>query len=59
MLASFFSKAKNSSSVPVDYTKVKNLKKIKGLHGSKVIITTRKTIYIDPSYDFIKEHLIN
>lgn len=47
-LASYYSKFRNSSSVPVDYTKVKYIKKIPGQMGSKVIYTNQLTIYIDP-----------
>jgi len=47
-LAAWHSKARMSSSVPVDYTMVKNVKKIPGVPGSFVTITHQKTIYIDP-----------
>jgi len=49
MLASYFSKGRLSSSVPVDYTLVKYVKKIPGALGSFVQYTNHKTIYIDPS----------
>lgn len=48
-LAASYSKAKYSSSVPVDYLEVKYLKKIPGIKGSKVTYTNQKTIYIDPN----------
>lgn len=47
-LAGRFSKAGRSSSVPIDYTLAKYVKKITGLHGSQVTYTHQKTIYIDP-----------
>jgi len=47
-LAAFYSKAKYSSSVPVDYTQVKNVKKHPANIPGKVIIKNYKTIYIDP-----------
>lgn len=47
-LAAKGSKAFNSSSVPVDYTKIKYLKKIPGNKGYHVIYSNQKTIYIDP-----------
>ncbi|MDD3383482.1 MAG: NFACT family protein [Bacilli bacterium] len=47
-LAAYFSKARYSSSVPVDYTLVKNIKKPKGYKYGQVIIKNYKTIYIDP-----------
>jgi len=48
LLAAYFSKARMSSSVPVDYTLVKFVKKIPGEMGSLVQYTNHKTIYIDP-----------
>ncbi|MDP3130521.1 MAG: NFACT RNA binding domain-containing protein, partial [Bacillota bacterium] len=53
-LAAFHSKARFSGSVPVDYTLVKNVKKISGMPGSFVTITGQKTIYIDPNADFVE-----
>lgn len=47
-LASCFSKASISSTVPVDYLQVKYIKKIPGTKGSRVTYTNQKTIYIDP-----------
>lgn len=47
-LAAINSMAHNSSSVPVDYTKIKYIKKIPGEKGSHVTYTNQKTIYIDP-----------
>ncbi len=48
-LASSFSKAHRSSSVPVDYVQVRYLKKIPKTKGYEVIYTNQKTIYIDPN----------
>lgn len=47
-LAAYYSKARHSSTVPVDYTLVKNVKKIPGGKPGTVIIKNYKTIYIDP-----------
>lgn len=47
-LASFYSKAKNSSNVPVDYTEVKNVRKMSGAKPGMVIYYTNKTIYVTP-----------
>ena len=44
-LAAYFSKAKNSNQVPVDYTTVKYVKKPNGAKPGMVIYTTNKTIY--------------
>ncbi|MCJ7688556.1 MAG: NFACT RNA binding domain-containing protein, partial [Clostridiaceae bacterium] len=48
-LSAFYSKSKNSSSVPVDYTEVKNVKKPSGAKPGMVIYSTNKTIYVTPS----------
>ncbi len=47
-LAALYSKAKNSSNVPVDYTEVKNVKKISGAKPGMVIYYTNKTLYVTP-----------
>lgn len=47
MLAAYYSPMRNSSSVPVDYTRLRNIKKIKGLPGYNVSYKDQKTIYID------------
>ena len=48
-LAAFYSKAKDSSKVPVDYTLVKNLKKPNGANPGMVIYHTNYTMYAEPS----------
>lgn len=53
-LAAWFSRGKHSSSVPVDYTKIRNLKKIPGSKAGLVSMSTYRTIYIDPQADEIK-----
>ncbi|MBU0997099.1 MAG: NFACT family protein [Firmicutes bacterium] len=53
MLAAYFSNARQSSSVPVDYTIVKYVKKIPGEIGSFVQYSNHKTIYIDPDASFV------
>lgn len=52
-LSAFYSKARSSNSVPVDYTRVKHLKKVPGKLGSYVTLTNQKTIYIDPEEESI------
>ncbi|MDA3931480.1 MAG: NFACT family protein [Tenericutes bacterium] len=52
-LAAYYSKSQKSSSVAVDYTLVKNIKKIPGELGSFVSYTNQKTIYIDPDISLI------
>ncbi|MCX7884834.1 MAG: NFACT family protein [Caloramator sp.] len=54
LLAAFFSKAKNSSNVPVDYTEKKNVKKPSGAKPGMVIYYTNKTIYVTPNENKIK-----
>ncbi|MDF2606689.1 MAG: hypothetical protein K0S34_884 [Bacillales bacterium] len=51
ILAAFFSKGKNSSSVPVDYTQIKNVKKIKGAKPGLVTYDNNNTIYVTPSVE--------
>ncbi|NLM35403.1 MAG: fibronectin/fibrinogen-binding protein [Clostridiales bacterium] len=48
ILAAYYSKAKDSTKVAVDYTEVKNVKKPSGAKPGMVIYTTNKTIYVDP-----------
>jgi len=48
-LAAYFSKGKDSSSVAIDYTQIKNLKKVPGTALGFVTYDTCKTIYIDPA----------
>lgn len=48
-LASYYSKAKFSSNVPVDYTLAKYVKKPKGTPPGYVIFTNNKTVYVNPS----------
>ncbi len=47
-LAAYYSKARGSNQVPVDYTPVKYVKKPAGAKPGMVIYTTNKTIYADP-----------
>lgn len=54
-LAAFYSKAKNSTKVPVDYTIRKNVRKPNGAKPGMVIYDTNKTVYIDPNEDDIKK----
>lgn len=50
-LAAYYSKGRYSSSVPVDYCLVKELKKVKGAKPGFVTFKNYKTIYIDPYED--------
>ena len=48
IIAAYYSKAKNGSKVPVDYTEVRNLKKPNGAKPGMVIYLTNKTILANP-----------
>lgn len=54
MLAAMGSHFATSSSVPVDYTQIKNIKKIPNTPGCFVTYTNQKTIYLDPSEESLK-----
>ena len=47
-LAAYFSKAKNSKNVPVDYTQIRYVTKPKGAAPGFVIYKKFKTLYVDP-----------
>lgn len=55
MIAAYFSKGRYSSSVPVQYCLVKELKKIPGAKPGMVSLSSYKTIYIDPDEDHLNE----
>ena len=48
VLAAFYSKARNSSSVPVDYTRVRYVKKPSGAKPGFVIYDNQQTLYVTP-----------
>lgn len=52
-IAAFFSKAKDSSSVPVDYTKIRHVKKPSGAKPGFVIYENQTTLYVTPDEDLI------
>lgn len=54
-IAAYHSKAKDSSSVAVDYTLVKNVKKPTGAKPGKVIYNTYNTVYVTPEKDFVEK----
>ena len=49
IIAAYYSKSKNSTKVPVDYTKVKNIKKPNGSKPGMVIYNTNYNLYTEPS----------
>lgn len=54
-LAAFYSKAKDATKVPVDYTIRKNVRKPNGSKPGMVIYENNKTVYIDPKESDIKK----
>lgn len=58
-LAAFYSKASSSSNVPVDYTKVKNIKKMAHAKPGMVIYTSYNTAYVTPPSNIDELNLIN
>ncbi|HDX9576942.1 TPA: NFACT family protein [Bacillus pseudomycoides] len=52
-LAAYFSKAKESSSVPVDYTKIRYVKKPSGAKLGFVTYDNQQTVYVTPDADTV------
>lgn len=55
MLSAYYSKARNSTMVPVDYTEKRNVKKPNGAKPGMVIYETNKTAYMNPSEEEINK----
>lgn len=55
ILAAYYSQARESSKVAVDYTPVKYVKKPAGAKPGMVIYTTYQTAYVTPSEDIVKK----
>ncbi len=56
-LAAYYSKARESSSIPVNYTLIKNLKKIPGSKTGMVSIKEYRTIFIDIDTNYLKQFI--
>ncbi|CQR47754.1 hypothetical protein BN1058_02081 [Paraliobacillus sp. PM-2] len=54
-LAALFSKAKSSSSVPVDYTQIRHVKKPNGAKPGYVTYDNQRTLFVTPDESFIKK----
>ncbi len=54
-LAAYFSKAKNSTQVPVDYVTVKNVKKPSGSKPGLVIYDNYNTVYVTPDEELTEK----
>ena len=59
MLAAYYSKGKDSSSVPVDYCLISQIKKVPGSKIGFVTMKSNKTIYIDPDETYLLEIIKN
>ncbi|MBQ8767209.1 MAG: NFACT family protein [Clostridia bacterium] len=57
-IAAYHSKAKDSSSVAVDYTLIKNVKKPSGAKPGKVIYNTYNTVYVTPEKELIEKLIV-
>ena len=55
ILAAYYSKAKHSSQVPVDYTLIKYVKKPSGAKPGFVIYDNQKTLYVTPDEKLIEK----
>lgn len=53
-LAAYFSQAKESSSVPVDYTFIRHVRKPSGSKPGFVIYDHQKTLFVTPNEELIK-----
>lgn len=53
MLAAYYSKARGSANVPVDYTEVKYVKKPSGAKPGMVVYTHQHTVFVTPDKDHI------
>ncbi|MEG2395772.1 MAG: NFACT RNA binding domain-containing protein [Oscillospiraceae bacterium] len=58
-IAAYYSSARESSKVPVDYTLCKNLKKPQSAKPGKVIYNTYNTIYVKPDKDLAEKLIIS
>lgn len=59
MLAAYFSKARASATVPVDYTRRRHVKKPAGAKPGFVIYDHQKTVYVTPDEEAVKKMLLN
>jgi predicted ribosome quality control (RQC) complex YloA/Tae2 family protein len=57
MLAAYFSKGRESSQVPVDYTLIKYVKKPSGARPGFVTYENQKTLYVTPDEEEVKQIL--
>ncbi len=55
IIAAYYSKAKESSNVPVDYTLVRYVSKPQGSKPGRVIYTNQRTVFVTPNSSEIKQ----
>lgn len=55
VIAAYYSQAKDSGNVPVDYTAVRNVKKPSGAKPGMVIYTDYSTLYVDPDEELVEK----
>ncbi|PRX33487.1 putative ribosome quality control (RQC) complex YloA/Tae2 family protein [Orenia metallireducens] len=53
-IAAFYSKGRESSNVPIDYTLIKDVKKAKGAKPGMVYYENYTTLYVDPNEELVK-----
>ncbi|KUO52453.1 MAG: hypothetical protein APF76_05310 [Desulfitibacter sp. BRH_c19] len=59
LLAAYHSKGKYSANLPVAYTQIKNVKKIKGAKPGLVTYENYKTVYVTPDKDLIDKLFVS
>ena len=55
VIAAYYSKAKDSGNVPVDYTAVRNVKKPSGAKPGMVIYSDYSTLFVDPDEELVEK----
>lgn len=55
MLAAYFSKARGSSQIPVDYTLIKHVRKPSGAKPGYVIYDSQKTVYVNSEESLVQQ----
>ncbi|WP_276352618.1 Rqc2 family fibronectin-binding protein [Cohnella caldifontis] len=58
-LAAYYSKARASSNVPVDYTKIRNVRKPSGAKPGFVIYEGQKTLYVTPDEALVQSLFVS
>jgi len=57
-LAAYYSKARESSSVPVDFTKIRHVRKPNGAKPGFVTYDNQKTLFVTPDHNIIKKLMV-